>query len=154
MSISDLTLSSEQGLAIFAALAGAAFLLMGRHSTSRKVLVTLAVLLALAGVLAALQPIHLQPTHAMLSDSESTAPQSVVAPTEDTGNESGDVTATGQDDPQADPADGTDDSSQSDPAGRSAPSSPAEPPVASPPQPDPSAVQESPGTDVDPDTGG
>ena len=156
MSISELTLSSEQGLAIFAAFAGAAFLLLGRRSASRGMLVTISAFVAVAAVLAGGQLIHLKPTHALISDSESTAPQSVVGPAGDTagdtadetssdpGNRTGSVAGAEQDDQQGRASDDVDSAS---------PSSAPEPPVATPTQPDPSPVQESSGTDADPAPG-
>jgi hypothetical protein len=160
MSISELTLSSEQGLAIFAAFAGAAFLLLGRRSASRGMLVTISAFVAVAAVLAGGQLIHLRPTHALLSDSESTAPQSVVAPadatpgpTSDGPEGAGTITGTEQDDQQGKASGDDVDSTTGDSNGQSGPSPAPEPPVATPTQPDPSAVQEGSGTDTDPAPG-
>jgi hypothetical protein len=164
MSISELTLSSEQGLAIFAAFAGAAFLLLGRRSASRGMLVTISAFVAVAAVLAGGQLIHLKPTHALISDSESTARQSVVGPGSDTAGETADVTSsdptngTGsvagaeQDEQQGSASDDVD-STKGDAHGQTGSSSVPEPPVATPTQPDPSPVQESSGTDTDPAPG-
>jgi hypothetical protein len=173
MNVSGVTLWSGQGLAIIAALAGLVFLLLGRRSAPGRVLVALTAAVALSSVLAGAQLIHLQPTHAQLSDSESTAPQSVVAPTDDTtddpGQETGSLTGTEQSDPQTTTSDDPDepgDSTKTHAAGRtqhghdaggtdggqSEPSSLPAPPVAT--QPDPSPPPESSGTDADPATDG
>ena len=162
MSISELTLSSEQGLAIFAAFAGAAFLLLGRRSASRGMLVTISAFVAVAAVLAGGQLIHLKPTHALISDSESTAPQSVVRPGSDTagdtadetssdpGNGTGSVAGAEQDNQQGNASDDVD-STRGDAPRQAGPSSAPDAPVATPP--DPSPVQESSGTDTDPAPG-
>ncbi len=72
------TVSIGRELAVVAVLVGLGCVLFVRRSVPRALLVTMTVVVGLSGVCALAQLIELKPTHALLSDSESTAPQKVV----------------------------------------------------------------------------
>ena len=80
MTISGATLWTGPGLAIVAALVGLGFLLLGRRSAPRTALLCVAAVVVLSGATAGVRLVEVQPTHALLVDSEPSAPQSTVSP--------------------------------------------------------------------------